>query len=256
MPDSIKEKVTADLKQAQSQGKLRSENIRNIVKEAVSQATEELKEGSVEIRLLVKDAVLAVVEALKDKGGALQEEVSASIEGAIEGVTSKKRQIIANTQTEVKQLQAQLEGEEEELEQQIDSALVEIKDSGQQTSATVQQAIDSAVEKLQNSEEMALMKKRYAQLKTQLAIVQANLASRHGESYGEIKDHLDDAKAWYERAKNEPEVFTDKVAQKRREFEEQLSEAGTVVAKKERQVKQILQQLWQSLTEVFQNQDK
>ena len=95
------------------------------------------------------------------------------------------------------------------------------------------------------------MQKRYAQLKAQLAVVQANLANRYGESYDNVSQYLDEAKTWYEIAKENPEFFTEKVEEKQAEFEQKLGEAGTAIARKEREVKRILQELWKSITEIF-----
>jgi len=54
------------------------------------------------------------------KGGDIKEEITASIEGAIEGVSSWRRQSITKIQTEVNQLQDRIDTEEDELQQEID----------------------------------------------------------------------------------------------------------------------------------------
>jgi ABC-type transporter Mla subunit MlaD len=250
MPESIKTKITADLEKAKEEGKLRSERIREIVQSAVSQATSEFKGGSTEIRSIVKDAVSTVIENLKERGGEIKEEITASLEGAIEGISSAKRQSIAKNQAELEQLQAQIDAEEKELQEQIDTAIVEIEETGKDTSPGMKASIESAIKALKDSEEVATMQKRYAQLKTQLAILQANLAARYGERYEEVNKHLNDAKTWYERTKPEAEVVADQVKQKRADFETKLGEAGTALAKREKQAKQLLKELWQSITEV------
>jgi hypothetical protein len=45
------------------------------------------------------------------------------------------------------------------------------------------------------------------------------------------------------------------VKQKHQQFEDKLGEAGTTLAKKERQMKQVLRELWQSVTELFHEKD-
>ena len=252
MSNSSKEKIVADLKQAKAEGQLRSEKIREIVRSAVSQAASEVQEGSTEIRTLVKEAVGATIGALKEKGGEiqeLQEEIAASIKGAIEGITTSKRQSISKSQAEVKKLQQQIEAEEEELENNVNIVMKDLEEVGRENTEQIKDAIDSAIVTLQNSEEVALMKKRYAQLRTKMAILQANLADRYGDSFDDIKNHLDDAKSWYDRAKNNPEVLKDKVEDKQQEFDKKLGEAGSAVAKKEKQMKQILSDLWKSIND-------
>jgi alpha-L-arabinofuranosidase len=95
------------------------------------------------------------------------------------------------------------------------------------------------------------MKKRYAQLQAQLAIVQANLSARYGEQYEQVKDYLDEAKTWYEKAKEDPEIVTEKVSQTRNTFEQKLGEAGSAIAQKEQKIKHRLRELWDSLSESF-----
>lgn len=249
MSNPLKTQITTDIQKAKEEGKLRSERIREIVQSAVANATSELKEGSSEIRLIVKDAVSTVIENLKEKGGEIKEEITASLEGAIEGISSSRRQSLAKTKAEVKQLQAQIDSEEHELQDQIDQALTDLEDTGMDTHPSLKTSMESAIKALKDSEEVALMRKRYAQLQTQLEILQANLAARYGERDEEIKKHLDDAKTWYDRAQPQAEVVADQVKQKRTEFETKLGEAGAAVARKEQRVKQLLKELWQSITE-------
>jgi gas vesicle protein len=248
MPDSIKNQITTDIEKAKEEGKLRSERIREIVKSAVSQATSELKEGSGEIRLIVKEAVTAVIDNLKEKGGEIKEEVTASIEGAIQGVSSSRRQTIVKNHAEVKQLQAQIDAEEIELQEQIDKALTDIEDTGNTTSPHVKSSIEAAINAIKDSEEVALMRKRYAQLQAQLAVIQANLAARYGGHDDEVKKHLDDAKTWYDRAQIQAETVAGNVKQKSSEFETKLGEAGGAIARREQRVKQLLKELWQTVT--------
>lgn len=251
MADSIKDKISQDLNKAQSEGKLRSERIREIVKSAISELGSEFKAGSQEIRGVVKEVVGTVLETVKDKGEDVQDHVTASIEGVIEGISQTKRQSISKTQAEVQQLEAQLDQQEQELEQNIDLALKDIQEVGTDKSEQIKSAIASAVQTVQDSEEVSLMKKRYAQMKAQLAILRANLAERYGDQYDGVKHYLDDAKVWYEKAKNDPDVVQTKLGTKQQEFESKLSEAGTAIAQKEKQIKQRLRDLWKSVSEAF-----
>ncbi|MGD1921020.1 MAG: histidine kinase [Pleurocapsa sp.] len=251
MEKSRKEKIIGNLQQAKQTGKLKTESIRDIVKTAVLETTSEVKEGRAEITNLIQDAIAAVVEIYQDKKDEIKEEVSASIEGAIEGISSARREQISATQTEIQTLEVKAEREEQELHQEIDEVLKEIKAGSENKSEQIKAAIANAIGNLENSEEVALLQKRYAQLKAQLAIVQANLANRYGENYGNVNQYLDDAKTWYERAKENPEVFTGKIEERQQEFEQKLGETGTAIAKKERQVKQLLKELWKSVSELF-----
>ena len=251
MNESRKDKIISNLQQAKQTGQLKTENIKDIVKTAITEAASEIKEGRAEISNLVQDAIAAVVEIFQDKKGEIKEEVTASIEGAIEGISDVRRKTINNTQTEIQTLEAKVVTEEEQLQKEIDTVLEDIQEKNKENTTNVKEAINSAVHTIKNSEEVALLQKRYAQLKAQLAIVRANLAGRYGESSHNVSEYLDEAKKWYEKAKENPEVFTGKIEEKQLEFEQKLGEAGQAIAKKERQVKKILQELWKSVNEIF-----
>lgn len=249
--ENVKEKIATDLKQVKETGQLRTAKIREIVQNAVSQVASEFKTGSGEIGSVVKDAVSAVVESLRDRGGEVKEEVTASIEGAIEGLSSSRRQSISQTQSEVKQLQSQLDTEEEELQKEIDRILVEVEDVGADASPSTKSAVESAISSFKNSDEVALMKRRYAQLQAQLAILRANLAARYGGGYEEVQEHLTEAQSWYERTRAQAEVAIGKAEQQRSQLEEKMGEAGTAVARRERRIRQVLSELLQSAADLL-----
>ena len=251
MNESRKDKIINNLQQAKQTGQLKTESIRDIVKTAVSEAVSEVKEGRSEITILVQDAIAAVVEIFQDKKGEIKEEVTASIEGAIEGISDARRKTISETQSEIQTLQIKADKEETELQQEIEGVLEEVQAKNQDNSEKVKEAVSSAINSIQNSEEVALLQKRYAQLKAQLAVIQANLSSRYGENYANVNQYLDEAKSWYEKAKDNPELFTGRIEEKQQEFEQKLGETGVAVAKRERQVKQLLKELWKSISEMF-----
>lgn len=243
MANDIKDQIKNDLQQVKETGQQRVDRIREIVRLAVGGVVSEFKEGSVELRTLVKDAVSAVAESLQDKGGEVKEEITASIEGAVEAVNSKRREALNKTQTEVKQLQAQLDEEEDKIHQEVDGILTEIQDKNQEKSSEAQTVIQSAVESIKNSEEVSLLTKRYAQLQAQLAVVRANLAARYGSDSVDVQTYLDDAKTWYEKARPQAEEMVSQVKDNHSDVEVKLAEAGSSFAKKERQLKQKLRDL-------------
>jgi len=254
MPNSIKEQITTDLQQAKESGQLRSERIREIVQSAVAEVATEVKTGSSEMRSLVKDAVAAVMESLREQGGELTEEISASLEGAIAGMSRLRRQAIAKTHTEIQQLQARLDQEESDLQEDINSALVEVKEESQTAPSALKTTLDSVVDSLQDTEEVALMKKRYAQLQAQLAILRANLMERYGGRYEEVKTYLDEAQTWYQQARTQAETVTERVEEQHAQLDEKLGEAGTAVAKGERRLRHLLSELLHTAVERFREQ--
>ncbi len=250
MSDSRKQRIIADLQQAKQTGELKTEKIREIIKNAIAEAVSEIKSGRGEITSLVQDAISAVTETAKETGGEVKEEVTASIQGVIDGISEARRQKIAQTQSEITTLEAQVVSEEQELQQEIDQALAEVETESKSQPDKIKEAIAEAIINIGNSEEFAILQKHYARLKAQTAVLQANLASRYGE--GDVGKYLDDAKVWYDKAKEDPEVFTEPVKRKRAQFEEKLGATGGAVARKEKQVKQLLKELWQEIREIFQ----
>ena len=251
MEESRKDKIVANLQQAKETGQLKTSKIREIIRTAIKEATSEAKQGTAEINTLIKEAISAVSEMFQDKQGEIKEELTATIEGAIEGINDARRESIDKTQTEINQLQTQVDKQEIELQKEIDGVLEDLQTDSQETSEKVKQSVAEIIRNLENSEEFALLQKRYAQLKAQLAVVQANLANRYGENYIHVNRYLNEAKVWYEKAKDNPEVFTGKIEAKQQEFETKLGETGVAIAKKEKQVKLLLKELWQSISHLF-----
>jgi hypothetical protein len=57
--------------------------------------------------------------------------------------------------------------------------------------------------RIRESEELGLLKKRYAQLEAQASLLKARLATEKEATYEQAHYYLDEAKAWYARAKEE-----------------------------------------------------
>jgi hypothetical protein len=249
MANHLKEQITVALDKVKEKGKSRTDKIKDIIQTAISESSAEMKSGSEEMRSIAQEAIAIVIETYKDKGEAVKEEITASIEGIVNAVNIKKRE-------EIKQLQDRVHDQEEVLSQEIEVILDDIKESSKLQTPDIKSAIDSALTSIKNSEEISLLQKRYAQLKSQLAIVQANLTERYGGQSEEIKKYLDEAKEWYEKAKESPEKVTDQLTEKQKKFEEKIGSVGTLVAQKEKEIQGILQDLWQTLADIFLDREK
>lgn len=253
--EQVREQIKAELQQAKETGQLRSGRIREIVQAAISQVGTEIKAGSSDVRLIFRDTVSAVSESLQDKGSEIKEEVSAAVEGFIEGFSSGRRQSITKNQSEVKQLQAQIDTQEEELQQEIDRLIIDVEEAGNESSPKLKELIADSINTFKNSEEFALLKKRYAQLQAQAAILRANLAARYGGRYEEIKENLEEAKNWYSRTRSKTEAVVDQADQKRAHLDERLREAAEAIARKERQIRNILSELLKAAAELVREKD-
>ena len=256
MSNPVKEKISTDLKQAKEVGQLRTDRIREIVQAAVSQVASELKTGSSELRSLVRDAFTSAISGIQESGEHLKDDVTASIEGVIDGISRAQQTKISETEAEVKRLQAQLDQEEDQLDKDVEEGLAGLKEASQDMSAEVREQIEQAIDTLRNSEEVSLLKKRYAQLQTQAAILRANLAARSESYYDRAQDHLEDAKTWYQQARPKAEAAKEHTDQKFTELEDRLGEAGSALAKKERQVRSLLRDLLKQATDSLRDGDK
>ena len=245
MADSVKDKVAEDLKLAKDAGKVRSDRVREIIAAAVAQVRQELKQGSGEIRPLVKEAFTAAIAGVQDAG----EDIKSSIEGVIDGISSTRRKSIAETEAKVKQLQSELEEQEDQLEQEIESSIAGIRDAGKEAPAKIREQIQEAIDALQNTEEADLLRKRYAQVQAQLAILRASMAARTEAYYDKAQGHLDEAKSWYGKARPKAEELKGQADQSVLKLEQQLAEAGTALAKREHRVRSLLSDLLRSASE-------
>jgi hypothetical protein len=255
MAQSVKEKIKSELQQASSASQLRAERIRDIVRSAIAQVAHELKGGSSDVRASVRDAIAAVVETLPEphEQQDVQEEVTASIEGAMEGMSQSRYQVMAETEADVKRLQDKLSLEQDALQKDVEHVMTDVEALGQEAPDRVKAAIQSALQGLRNSEEVDLLKKRYAQLQAQAAIVRANLVERYGGRSEEVLSHLEDAKRWYGQTRQKVEAASEQVAQKQTHLEGKMSEAGTAAARGERRLRSVLSELLQIAMETFQH---
>jgi len=127
MSNLVKDKIKINLDKAKSQGKIRSEHIREIVTDAVAQTVAELKEGSGEIGLIVKDAISTVIADLQGSREENSEKITASIEGAITGSTHQRQQAIAERRERLLAIQTQLDEQQEELDRESSAIMMDIK---------------------------------------------------------------------------------------------------------------------------------
>lgn len=251
--ERIRTQIRSEFEEAKSTGQLRTSKIREIVQSAIYGIRTEIKAGSSDIRQIFRDTISAVSDNFKDKGSEIKEEVTAAVEGFIEGYSSGKRQTIVKDQTEVHQLQSRIDTQEEQLQQEIDRLLVDVEEVGKESDSSLKDSIQSAINTFKNSEEFALMKKRYAQLQAQLAIVRANLAARYGGRYEEIKERIDEATHWYNRTGNKTDAGETSV--EGRSLEARLKEVGEAIAKGEHQLRKVLSDLLKAASDLLREKD-
>lgn len=182
MATVMQEKITADLQKAKVEGGLRAEKIREIFKAAVAQSIAEVKGGSSEVHAIAKDSMASVIDILNETGNNTQAEVNASVEGIVEGIQDSNHNAA-----------------------DIGGALAEIEASGNQTSADMQSLMAAVLNAVKRTQQYALFVERYAEVKTRLNSVDAQLAEKYGDRYQQLKQQLEKfwalAKVWFGKAK-------------------------------------------------------
>ena len=200
MSNLVKERIKTNLERAKSQGNIRPEHIREIVKDAVAQTIAELNEGSDEIGLIVKDAISTVIADLKGGGMEKSEKITASIEGAIAGSTAQRQQTIGERRVKLMTIQTQLDQQQEELDRESSAIMMDIK--AVELPDTSSEEIRLVVNTYQERQEVGILQEQYIKLKFQLAILDEKLASRYGDRYQEIKQQWEKTKTWYDQKKS------------------------------------------------------
>jgi uncharacterized phage infection (PIP) family protein YhgE len=250
MPQSIKEQIAADLAKAKTEGGLRSDRIRAIFKQAIAAAAGEVRGGGSEIRHIARDAIATAFDQLKGST-AEEEDIRASIEGTVEGIVAPQQDAIAATQAQMQQLQEQIDQAEAALQNDVEAALDEIDSADRSRVGLSQPWVQKTTKAIRDTEGLDSLMEQYAKLKAQLAVLDANLAARYGERYDEVKTYLDQAKTWYDEARIRAEIKgVTPVQESLSDFETKLSELGVVAAKKERQIKRKLRELWESAKKI------
>jgi hypothetical protein len=89
--------------------------------------------------------------------------------------------------------------------------------------------------RVRESEEMGLLRKRYAQLEAQASLLKARLATEKEATYEQAHYYLDEAKVWYARAKCEAKEGVD---QRIDAIEKQIDDAKLTVKKKAKEARQ------------------
>ncbi len=149
----VKEQITTDLKVALEVGQFRAEQAWKIVLKAVSHTSEELVKGESNLRTFVKEGFFSAIVDQTNSGSDSLTEITADIEGITDGMSRKTSQIIANTEDEAKQLQANLAAEENKLEQHIESLFARFQAAEASASVSSKESIESSIDAIKNSEQ-------------------------------------------------------------------------------------------------------
>lgn len=254
MTNPAKDQIAADLQKAKSAGSVRVERIRKIVQDAFSQAVTELKEGSGEIGSIAKGSTSTLIDTLKEQPKNTTSEVPAPVEVIIEvndeptSTRTAEIQDAADTVVEINPVQ--VDAAQPVISQTVASEGTDQQAPNPPASEGLLDLLKVLIERVTQAIRSG---EASAKLKEQIRTVDAKLMDRYGERYvgfkQEFRQDLEKAKAWYDGKKAEAgSNGTPWVEQKQAEFELKMGEAGATVATKEQKIKQLLKELWQTVT--------
>ncbi len=160
-------------------------------------------------------------QALTEAEGYLAEAKTSASQWAGQG--------IAKLQTETHEAKKALTDNAREAKRKLDAL---ISHTGDQLKAYRTQ--------IKESEKVNLLRKRYAQLEAQAAILKARLAAEKAETYEQAQLYLEEAKGWYTRTKSRAE---DASRRQLVAMEKRIDEAGVVLKEKGKQARNKLSDL-------------
>ncbi len=87
MLDTMKKKISEDIKKAYASGKMTTSEIKTVVENAVSKTAKKAKDGILDINDIAKEAIVATVAELQSVGKVTKEHIEAAVNGTIDGIS-------------------------------------------------------------------------------------------------------------------------------------------------------------------------
>jgi hypothetical protein len=168
------------------------------IAETQTKATALKKETSTRIALVQARAAalkariaLEIEQSPKEAGQALEE---------AQGYLAKAK---ASASKRTAEGIAQLELDAQAAKQAVTESVSEAKDKTNALVVHTEEQLQAYGKQVTESEEAVLLKKRYAELEAQAALLKAQLAASADATQEQAQSYLDEAKAWYARAKSQ-----------------------------------------------------
>ena len=155
--------------------------------------------------------------------------------------SERSAQEIAKLQNEIRETKKALTGNVGEAKEKLDALI-----------AHTEERLQAYGTRIRESEEVGLLKKRYAQLEAQAALLKARLAAEKEATYDQAQAYLDEAKAWYARAKGEA---GEEVSQKIAAIEKHIDNAKLALKKKAKEARQNMANLLNRAAEIVEGEE-
>ena len=130
---------------------------------------------------------------------------------------------------------AKLQSQTRETKKAITDNVKEAKGKLDALIAHTEERLQAYDTRVRESEEMGLLRKRYAQLEAHASLLKVRLAAENEATYDQAQAYLDEAKVWYARAKKEAGK---EVGQKITDIEKHIDETKVALKKKAKEARQ------------------
>lgn len=256
MTNSFKDQLTTDFEKAKNAGSVRVERIRQIFQDAMAQTMTELKEGTGEVRSIAKESTTTLTDNLKQtQKPAAQEVVPVQVEIQDDGIEST----VAVVESELAEplvidaASTEVHISTDAVQPQADQQAASQSPTSESLVDSLKALIEQALRSFQEGETYAVLQQQFVKLKEQLAVLDTKLSNRFGERYENTKQEfsqdMEKTKAWYEEMKeNANTTGTNLLEDKQAELVIKMGEAGATIAQKEAKIKQLLKEMWQTVS--------
>ena len=160
MLERMKKEISEDIKEIYSAGKMSTGEIKTIVENSVSKVVENSKRGAIDISDIAKEAILITTETLESVGSATKDNIQASVNGTIEGISKKSKESINKIDMELLKTKYKLQEQKDSLATNLKDGLNGAKEAAFTFSDVIKTDIEDAVTntKLKSIEILGLMK--------------------------------------------------------------------------------------------------
>lgn len=150
-------------------------------------------------------------------------------------------QEIAKLQNEIRETKKALTGNVGEAKEKLDALI-----------AHTEERLQAYGTRIREGEEVGLLRKKYAQLEAQAALLKARLAAEKEATYDQAQAYLDEAKAWYAQAKAQAE---EGVNRQIAAIEKSIDDASVALKKKANEVGQDIADLLNQAADIVKGKE-
>jgi len=131
MLETMQREISENLKKINETGKAVTQDIEEVVENAVFKATQNVKDGATEINSIAKNAVTTAVNELKKSGNAEKAHIDAVIKGVVNGIQKTTKESIDDMDMEMLKTKYRIQEKNSELLGKLKDALDGTKEAAE-----------------------------------------------------------------------------------------------------------------------------